>query len=105
MDQRRAIFFVYIFIVHLACHLIIDRNFPEFHHSTSSMDRPIQPKYVNVNVNHIPVRIQADSGSDINLFPKNHFFEYCEKIGYTPKLTPSARPLRAANKTIIPNLG
>ena len=105
MDPRPGIFFVYIFIVHLACHLIIDRNFPEFHHSTSSMDRPIQPKYVNVNVNHIPVRIQADSGSDINLFPKNHFFEYCEKIGYTPKLTPSARPLRAANKTLIPNLG
>ena len=64
-----------------------------------------QPKFVYTTVNDIPVKIQADSGSDINLFPRNHFLNYCAKKGHTPKLNPSTKPLKAANKTLIPNLG
>ena len=64
-----------------------------------------QIKFVYTTVNDIPIKIQADSGSDINLFPKNHFLKYCDQKGYVPKLHPATRPLKAANKSLIPNLG
>ena len=64
-----------------------------------------QPEFVYTSVNNIPFKVQADSGSDINLWPKNHFLRYCEEKGTVPKLYPSSKPIKAANKTIIKNLG
>ena len=51
------------------------------------------PKFVYTSVNNIPFKVEADSGSDINLWPKNYFVKYCEKVGYIPKLHPASRPL------------
>ena len=63
------------------------------------------PKFVYTSVNNIPFKVEADSGSDINLWPKNYFVKYCEKVGYIPKLYPASRPLKTATKELIPNLG
>ena len=62
-------------------------------------------KYVYASVNGIRCKFEADSGSDINLFPKNRFTDLCRELGYTPKLQKSSKKVRAANKSEIKCLG
>ena len=60
-----------------------------------------ESKYVFALVDGIDVRHQADSASDVNLWPNNYFRDFCNKVGYVPNLIQSSKPVRAANKTII----
>ena len=62
-------------------------------------------KYIYTGVNGCEYKHEADSGSDINLWPHNHFRQLCNKMGYTPELHKSTVPVRAANKTPIEILG
>ena len=52
-------------------------------------------------VNEIQIVCQADSASDVNVWGKNHFVDFCEQLGHTPKLTRAPKPIKAANKTLI----
>ena len=58
-------------------------------------------EFVNVSVNGVSIRHQPDSASDVNLWAKNHFDDFCSKVGSVPKLAPAKKPLRAANGTLI----
>ena len=44
---------------------------------------------------------QPDSASDVTLWGKNHFKQFCSKLGYTPKLTPAPRLVKATNQSLI----
>lgn len=68
------------------------------------MDAPVT-KYIYAKICDIDCKLEADNGSDINLFPKNYFGEFCEKLGYIPKLQSSTKEIRACNKTKIKTLG
>ena len=56
-------------------------------------------KYVYTSVNGIRCKFKADSGSNINLFPKNQSTDLCRELGYTPKLQKSSKKVRATNKS------
>ena len=58
-------------------------------------------KFVFASIDGIDVRHQADSASDVNLWPNNYFRDFCDKLGSIPELLQSSKPVRAANKTII----
>ena len=58
-------------------------------------------KFVFASIDGIDVRHQADSASDVNLWPNNYFRDFCNKVGYVPILFQSSNPVRAANKTVI----
>ena len=58
-------------------------------------------KFVFASIDGIDVRHQADSASDVNLWPNNYFQDFCDKLGRIPELFQSSKPVRAANKTII----
>ena len=62
-------------------------------------------KYVFAYVNGIRYKHQADSGSDVNLWPKRHFESLCNQMGYTPKLQTTTRPITAVNDTSIRTIG
>ena len=64
-----------------------------------------QVDYVHVSVNGITFKVDPDYGSDVNLWPKNYFQQYVEKLGCKPKLLPADRPIKAANKSPIKILG
>ena len=65
----------------------------------------VNEKYVNAVVNDISCRFEADNGSDLNLFSKNYFHDFCKKLGYTPKLNKALKPIWAANLTRIDTIG
>ena len=46
----------------------------------------VNEKYVNAIVNDISCHFEADNGSDLNLFSKNYFHDFCKNLGYTPRL-------------------
>ena len=58
-------------------------------------------KYVYVSINDVVVKHQADSASDINLWPHNTFRESCSKWGFTPQLIPDSKPVKAVNGTSV----
>ena len=65
----------------------------------------MNPKYINARVNNVDVEFEADSGSDINLFSRTFFKQYCRKLQRTPKLNKCDKPIYAANDTIINSIG
>ena len=62
-------------------------------------------KYVNATVNNISCRFEADNDSELNLFSRNYFRDFCSKLGYTPKLNKAIKPIWAANLTRINTIG
>ena len=68
------------------------------------MDAPVT-KYIYATICDIDCKLEADNGSDINLFPKNYFVEFCQKLGYTPKLQKTTKTIKACNKSVIKTLG
>ena len=58
-------------------------------------------KYVFALVDGIAIKHQADSASDVNLWPNNYFRDFCDKLCYVPNLLQSSKPVRATNKTRI----
>ena len=58
-------------------------------------------KFVFASIDGIDVRHQADSASDVNLWPNNYFRDLCDKLGSIPELLQLSKPVRAANKTLI----
>ena len=68
------------------------------------MDAPVT-KYIYAKICDISCKLEADNGSDINLFPRNYFVEFCKKLGYTPKLQKTTKIIKACNKSDIKTLG
>ena len=62
-------------------------------------------KYINARVNDINVEFEADSGSDLNLFSKNYFQQFCNKLQRKPKLIKDDATIYAANDTTINSIG
>ena len=65
----------------------------------------VNEKYVNATVNNISCRFEADNDSELNLFSRNYFRDFCSKLGYTPKLNKAIKPIWAANLTRINTIG
>ena len=51
-------------------------------------------------MNEVHIAYQAESASDIIVWGRNHFRDFCEMLGHTPKLIQDPKPIRAANKTL-----
>ena len=62
-------------------------------------------KYINARVNDINVEFEADSGSDLNLFSRNYFQQFCNKLQRKPKLIKDDATIYAANDTTINSIG
>ena len=43
-------------------------------------------KYINARVNDVDIELEADSGSYLNLFSRNYFQQFCNKLQRLPKL-------------------
>ena len=65
----------------------------------------MNPKYVNACVNNVEIQFEADSGSDINLFSRTCFRNYCKQTKRRPKLNKCDKPIYAANDTAINSIG
>ena len=62
-------------------------------------------KYIHARVNDLDVEFEADSGSDLNLFSKNYFQQFCNKLQRKPKLIKDDATIYAANNTTINSIG
>ena len=62
-------------------------------------------KYIHARVNDVDVEFEADSGSDLNLFSRNYFQQFCNKFQRKPKLIKDDATIYAANNTTINSIG
>ena len=62
-------------------------------------------KYINARVNDVDIELEADSGSYLNLFTRNYFQQFCNKLQRKPKLIKDDAKIYAANDTTINSIG